>query len=141
MDRIVDGGTRCTGNGGIMFSELLQSSTLTQALVSYLTKSRSLSELEEWLVGNMQEILDTGDVRAIKIANQVDALLVECGQGIIDEDQFRKSVNELLLEGKSFTVSDFSASGNALVPSEPVIWEPTFHLHVSHSFALDAASK
>ena len=122
-----------------MISELLQTSAVTQALIQYLSGERSASELEEWLVGNMQDILDSGDRKAIEIANQVDALLVEKGERLLNEDGFKKSVYALLIEKGFPAVLNSSASGNTIIQTEPIILAPTVLLRVSHSFSPVAA--
>jgi len=124
-----------------MISELLQTSVLTQALIQCLSRERSVSELEEWLVGNLQDILSSGDRKAIDIANQVDALLVEMGERLLDEDQFRKSVYALLVEKGLPAELNAGASGNTFIHSDPVILAPSVLLRVSHSFSQAAAGR
>jgi hypothetical protein len=141
MDRIVTGGTRLTLSGGIMFSELLQTSHLTQALIQYLSRERSATDLEEWLVGNMQDILESGDHKAIEIGNTVDGLMVEMNERLINEAQFRKSVYELLVEKGLPSVFNSSASSNTVIPTEPLILSSTVLLRVRHSFSPAAADK
>ena len=51
----------------------------------YLDRRGSLRDLETWLLSNLQVILDGGDETAIEMANQMDADLIELGEGIIDE--------------------------------------------------------
>jgi hypothetical protein len=123
-----------------MILELLQTSVLTQALIQYLSRERSASELEEWLVGNMQDILNSGDRKAIDIANQVDALLVEMGERLLNEDQFRKSVYALLVEKGLPAVLNSGASGNTFIQLDPMIVESRTMLQVRHSFAPAAAA-
>ena len=124
-----------------MISELLQTSALTQAVIQYLSGARSASELEEWLVGNMQDILDSGDRKAIEIANQVDALLVEMGEQLLSEDQFRKSVYAFLVEKGLPTVLNYGGSGNTFIQSDPMDLGPSVLLRVSHSFSPAAADR
>lgn len=124
-----------------MISELLQTSVLTQALIQYLSRERSASELEEWLAGNMQDILNSGDRKAIDIANQVDALLVEMDERLLNEDQFRKSVYALLVEKGLPAVLNVGASGNTFIQSDPLILAPAVLIRVSHSFVPAAADK
>jgi hypothetical protein len=124
-----------------MISELLQTSVLTQALIQYLSRERSASELEEWLAGNMQDILNSGDHKAIDIANQVDAFLVEMGERLLNEDQFRKSVYALLVEKGLPAVLNVGASGNTFIQSDPMILAPAVLIRVSHSFVPAAANK
>ena len=61
-----------------MFNELLNS------IDSFLVGQSTLEDLENWLVGHLQDILDSGDQRATDIANQVDADLVEYGEGLMN---------------------------------------------------------
>lgn len=56
----------------------------------YLTERCSLRDLEAWLLSNLQGILDSGDKTAIEVANQVDADLIEFGEGLIDEATLRE---------------------------------------------------
>ncbi|CAI4029902.1 hypothetical protein DNFV4_00322 [Nitrospira tepida] len=124
-----------------MISELLQTSALTQEIIQYLSRERSASELEEWLVGNLQDILDSGDHKAIEIANQVDALLIEKGEQLLSEDQFRDSVYALLIEKGLPAEFNSSASGNTVIHTEPMILAPTIYFRVSHSFSQAGAGK
>ena len=50
---------------------------------SYLVGEITLRELENWLITNLQTILDSGDEKAFVIVNELDADLVEFGEGII----------------------------------------------------------
>ena len=61
-----------------MFNELLNS------IDSFLLGQSTLEDLENWLVAHLQDILDSGDQRATNIANQVDADLVEYGEGLVN---------------------------------------------------------
>lgn len=118
-----------------MISELLQTSTLVQVLVQYLSGGRSTSELEEWLVSNLQDFLDSGDSDAIEIANQVDALLVEMSEGLISESQLRDSILTILARRGTQLAHDSSASTNAVIFSDPIVLTPSVFIQVTHSFA------
>jgi len=48
----------------------------------------TLDELEEWLVLNLQAILDSGDEMAVDIANTLDPSLVELRENLINEAAF-----------------------------------------------------
>jgi len=41
-------------------------------------------------MSNLQRILDSGDQKAMEVANQIDADLIEFGEGLIDETVFRE---------------------------------------------------
>jgi hypothetical protein len=141
MERIVSGGTRFTGSGGIMNAELLQTSTFLNVLIQYVGGARSTSELEEWLVGNLQSFLDSTDEGAIELVNQVDALFVEMSEGLISEDQLRNSILTILALNESPLASDSSASTNTVFFPEPIRLTPSVFIQVKHSFAPAAASK
>lgn len=57
---------------------------------NYLTQRSSLKDLERWLLSNLQRVLDSGDKKAIEVANQIDADLVEFGEQLIDEATLRQ---------------------------------------------------
>ena len=52
---------------------------------SYLLGRFSLEYLEEWLVSNLQKILDSGEQEAVDLANKIDADIIESSEGIIDQ--------------------------------------------------------
>lgn len=60
------------------------------SLEQYLGHQASLQEVGEWLLAHLQEILDSGDRDTIRLANQVDADLVEFNEGLIDESILRE---------------------------------------------------
>lgn len=124
-----------------MIAELLQTSTLIHALVQYLGGARSTSELEEWLVGNLQGFLDSGDSGAIQMANEVDALFVERSEGLISEDQLKGSISTILAQKGTPLVRDSSASTNAVIFSDPILLAPSMLIQAKHSFAPSAASR
>ena len=47
-------------------------------------------------MSNMQRILDSGDEKAIAHANEIDADLVELGEGLIDEMALREHLQSLI---------------------------------------------
>lgn len=57
---------------------------------SYLDSALALEDLETWLIQNLQAIIDSGDRVALWVANQIDADLVEFGEGLFGEDILRR---------------------------------------------------
>lgn len=123
-----------------MNAELLQTSALVQVLLQYLSQTWSIVELEDWLVGNLQDILSSGDHKTIEIANQVDALLVDKSEGLINEDQFKKSVSELVSEQSLLSVANTSGSNNKIISSEQLL-APSIIVRARHSFVQAEAGK
>jgi len=69
---------------------------------SYLVLHSTLQDLETWLVSNLQRILDSGEEAAIDLANEIDADLVEFGEGIMDELAFRERLQGYVRIGDTF---------------------------------------
>ena len=63
---------------------------LLNRIDGYVLSRCTLRDLETWLLSNLQQILDSGEKAAIDLANEVDADLVELGEGLIDELTFRE---------------------------------------------------
>jgi len=51
----------------------------------FLVGRTALSDLEGWLVGNLQRILDSSDAAAVALANALDADIVQFDEGLVDE--------------------------------------------------------
>lgn len=71
----------------------------------YLNSHCTLQELESWLLSNLQRILDSGDEKAIDVANEIDADLVELGEGLIDETTIRGHLQRFISERDTILVS------------------------------------
>ena len=69
---------------------------LKQMLTSYLDNSITMNELESWIVTNLQKIIDTGDKKLNGIVDSLDAYLVEIGEGIVTEEEFRGIAQDYL---------------------------------------------
>ncbi len=104
-----------------MVSELLSN------LNRYLIGQSSLRDLEAWLLGSLQHLLDSGDARVIEAANHLDADLVQLGEGVIDEVTLRgrlegwfhqlETISVRFPEVPAFSVAGISAS-NAIYRRE-----------------------
>ena len=70
---------------------------LLETIKSYVLGTITLQELEEWLLSHMQDILDSGDERAIEIANELDADLIELAEGIIDMSNIREDLQRYMI--------------------------------------------
>jgi hypothetical protein len=69
-----------------MFHELLEQ------IESYIRGECGLKDLEGWLLSNLQTILDSGDRKAIELADELDADLVELNEALIDEQILRERI-------------------------------------------------
>jgi len=56
-------------------------------------------------LSNLQRILDSGDEAAIDVANEIDADLVELGEGLIDETTIREHLQSVISERDTILVS------------------------------------
>ena len=69
---------------------------IAERVTGYLLGENAKDELESWLLVNLQRILESKDTEAINIANEVDVLLVELGEGIIEPMGFRRRLASLI---------------------------------------------
>lgn len=74
---------------------------------NYLKGRTSVRDLETWLLSSLQAILDSREQDSIRLANVIDADLIELTDGRIDEDAFREriAVHLKLLGTVSLTAS------------------------------------
>lgn len=82
---------------------------LLSRVYDYLIGLSTIRELETWLLSHLQEILDTVDQKGIELANQIDADLVELGEGIIIESVFYDRLQSYYLTAETISAS-FSGS-------------------------------
>ena len=75
---------------------------LLDSIQGYLNGDFSLQSLESWLLAYLQRILDSGDKKAIALANEIDADLVELGEGLIDEIVLREHLQSCISAEASF---------------------------------------
>lgn len=78
---------------------------LLEYIRRYLDGYRTLQDLESWVLSNLQRILDSSDEEAINAANEIDADLVELGEGLIDETTIREHLQSLISERDTILVS------------------------------------
>jgi len=71
-------------------------------LRSYLNRTLSLRQLEDWVLPNLQSILDAGDQDSIKLIDEVDVLLMELADGELSELEFFWRVNALVSAANTF---------------------------------------
>lgn len=69
---------------------------LVARIQRYLNNEISRQALGEWLLSNLQNILDSGDERTITLANHIDADLVELSEDIIEDSLFRQRLEHYL---------------------------------------------
>ena len=62
----------------------------------YLNNKLTLKNLENWLLYNLQAILDSNDQLAIRVANEVDADFVQLSEGIIGESIIKMRLESYL---------------------------------------------
>ncbi|MDO8137788.1 MAG: hypothetical protein Q6354_09120 [Candidatus Brocadiales bacterium] len=99
---------------------------------SYLVSECSLQDLESWLLSNLQKILDSGDEAATKVANQVDADLVELNEGLIDETVFRNKLESLLRQRETIVSSTLSTSTGSADKTISGQWKESTQVEVLH---------
>lgn len=76
---------------------------LLDSIDRYLIGVTSPHDLEGWVVANLQRVMDSADPKAIRIANEIDALFVELGEGIINLDTLRDRLGDLMAETSTYS--------------------------------------
>lgn len=77
--------------------------SLRIALNGFINRETDLGAFEDWVVGNIQAVLDSRDVESIRIIDTLDALIIELNEGLIGEqDVFREA--EALVKRSESTV-------------------------------------
>ena len=69
---------------------------LLDILRSYVHGATSLRMLEEQVVGYMQAILDEGDEQTMRLLNIIDLSVIEIGEGLLTEEEFKERVKVYL---------------------------------------------
>ena len=64
----------------------------------YLTGASNECELEGWVVGHLQLILNSGETETIRLADEIDASFIEVGERIIDEATLRHRLSKLVAD-------------------------------------------
>lgn len=80
-------------------------SQLLAEIDGYLAGQRTLRDVESWLVSRLQAISRSDDALAMEIANQVDADLIEFGEGILSEDVLWERWHDHVRRGRTVITS------------------------------------
>ncbi len=90
---------------------------------AYLMGHCSLDDLEDWLLVHLQEILDSGDQKAIQLADNIDAALIQLNEGIIDEATFYDQIQSYArLAETTFSQTNDEASVVQAVSAASTKW-------------------
>lgn len=63
---------------------------LARVVDEYVVGLQSLRDFESWLAGRLRHIHQGGDAEAIALAEQIDADLIDFGEGLLDEAELRE---------------------------------------------------
>ena len=89
--------------------------SLIQRLTSYLIGLLSIDQLEEAIVTSLQDFLDSNDQEAIRVVNEIDGLVVEHGEGLLSEDEFRQYVYRIVAQQGQPLVLDYAQTTNQVI--------------------------
>ena len=90
---------------------------LLNKIDSYLRGDTDLLGLEDWVVGHLQDVLDSGDETAIDIANRIDADLIEFGEGLLDTPSLNNRLQRYLYNAQTIEY-EYGRSVSADVKTE-----------------------
>lgn len=111
---------------------------------NYLDDQCTIQDLEAWVLSNLQRILDSGDEASIELANEIDADLVEIGEGLVDEAAFREHLHSLIsmretipidFPGVSLLAKSYTTVAVETIRNEFEDPKPTVEVHLDHVFA------
>jgi hypothetical protein len=77
---------------------------LLNRIDSYLRGESSLQHLEEWLVSNLQNIIDSRNQKAIDLADKIDADLVELAEGLLGESTIRDYLQRYVMDIQTVSI-------------------------------------
>lgn len=77
---------------------------LLNRIDSYLLGENTHQYLEEWLLSNLQNIIDSADQKDIDLANRIDADLVELSEGLIDEATIREYLQRYVMDSQTVSL-------------------------------------
>lgn len=114
---------------------------LIKAVDEYLVGGRTLRDIEAWLAAGTRAIRASGDQRAADFANELDADLVDFGEGLINETEIRerwegyvRRLTTVALEGATPPAQDLTSTESITVRSEYAP-ESDLTLWLTHQFA------
>lgn len=83
----------------------------------------STTDLEGWLVSNLQRILDSGDAEAVRLANELDADLMAAGDAALEENEFWRRLDSYVRRAQTIQRTEQISSDailHTLVETEAV---------------------
>lgn len=99
------------GKDGIMMKPIANE-ILFQKTLEYLYWGLDLNCLEEWLLSNLNEILDSDDKTSIELAKLLEGSIVEIGEGISTKEDLNADLQKIVdqeLESNLFVWSTSSS--------------------------------
>jgi hypothetical protein len=94
---------------------------LLDNILSYLNAYITLQQLETWLVSNLQKIIDSNDKDAAQVANEIDAHLVEFGEGLIDLETLHAYLESYIELHRSLSLSFNDTQNPAITKSTAAV--------------------
>jgi len=92
---------------------------LITRLNRYANRELLSADFEDWLVANLQRILDSRDQDVIDLANRLDGLFVEMSEGLITEEQLQEYATQILRERDTVLVA--ADAGTDAVTSDSAV--------------------
>lgn len=102
---------------------------LFQKTLDYLYWGLDLNCLEEWLLGNLNEILDSGDKTSVELAKLIEGSVIEIGEGISTKEDLDADLQKIVdqeLESNVFIWSN-SSSVSFQEHLNPCTFQDTIH--------------
>jgi len=102
----------------------MEKDAILDQLRAYLNRTLSLRKLEDWVLPNLQSILDSGDQDS-KLIDEIDVLLMELADGELSELEFFWRVNGLVSASNTYHLAFPIFSIRDSKTGTPAVTSPT----------------
>ena len=85
-----------------MFLAMVSSSQIKEQLARYLEDRISLAQFEDWFIPSTRDIRKSHSDAAIMLSFDVEGALVEHSSGILNDDEFRNDLTQLVYRDNMF---------------------------------------
>jgi len=72
-----------------------------QVIREYANRSRNAASLREWIAGNVQAVLNSGDEAAIAIVDELEALFAQLSEGVVTEKAIVDAASAVLFDAET----------------------------------------
>jgi len=79
----------------------------------FLSGSIAVNGLKDWVFSHLQEALDTSDEKTVRWMDEANISLMELNDGVVDEEEFMRSIDALVRESETLVKPWLGSSGES----------------------------